>query len=118
MDRCVLLTSTPECVVSPHRAITRSLESKLQLRNHTIKGFYSMFLGIKLRTKPFLFGGMAWCLTGHRSSPEPVLTQMSDAICHLCYQVTINFHNLAYSLFYLNMSTGNCSDFQTSEKFS
>ena len=24
MDRCVLLTSTPECVVSPHQAITRA----------------------------------------------------------------------------------------------
>ena len=24
MDRCVLLTSTPECVVSPRRATTRS----------------------------------------------------------------------------------------------
>ena len=29
MDRCVLLTSTPECVVSPRRAITRAQPSLL-----------------------------------------------------------------------------------------
>ena len=35
MDRCVLLTSTPECVVSPRRAITRACALVIARRGET-----------------------------------------------------------------------------------
>ena len=68
MDRCVLLTSTPECVVSPRRAITRALMSTTHTRelmsthegvdvNNThlsmINPDYNMMPAISVRTNQY-----------------------------------------------------------------
>ena len=52
MDRCVLLTSTPECVVSPRRAITRAQPTG---RQHTRE------LMSTTHTYPWLIPIITWC---------------------------------------------------------
>ena len=51
MDRCVLLTSTPEWVVSPHRAITRAPQ-RVDYTNNThlsmINPDYNIMLAISV----------------------------------------------------------------------
>ena len=57
IDRCVLLTSTPECVVSPRRAITRAQPDWLPCGETTHEGVDVN----NTHTYPWLIPIMTWC---------------------------------------------------------
>ena len=57
----------------------------------------SLFLGIQLTTSRYRV--VAWCQTGHRPSPEPMMTQWDSSLTHICVTRPRWIHSTVVALF-------------------